>query len=193
MSGENDCAVVRWLRTGPVAATLMLALLLSAAGSGTSEAATKKQCEAAHKAGMNRCSDLAEPDQCYGQVWRQYNKCRCGAAGGVYSEHLGTPHCTGGTESYSVSPPPNVPRRPKGPQQVAPQPLSHPPPKPKGPGSVGTPPKSNPTTPVKPRGPGSVGAPPKSNSSSDGGTILRSGKSGDSNSRGGGRSGGSLR
>jgi hypothetical protein len=183
-------------RMSAVAATLMLVSLVSAGGISTSEAKTVKQCTADLKTGHNRCYDLPQPEQCYGQAWRQYNKCRCAANGGVYSENLGTPHCTGGKETYSLSPP-EWPKKPKGPQQGTPQPLSDPktPTKPQGPGSVGTPPKSNPTTGVKPKSPGSVGSPPKSNSSSGGGggTILRSGNSGNSNSNksGGGNSGGS--
>ncbi len=180
MRGAEHDIVAGKSRVRAVAPILMLSLLLSAGGLGVADAKTKKQCEKDLKTGVGRCIELPKPEQCNDQAWRQYNKCRCGATGGVYSESLGSPHCTGGTETYSVGPS-NVPRRPKGPLQATPQPLSDPPTpmRPKGPGSAGTPPKSNPTPPMKPPSPGNVTA-PKSNPPSGGGPILRSGNSGGS-------------
>jgi hypothetical protein len=190
MRGETYDVVTGPSRMGPVAASLMLAALLLAAGSGSVFAEIYSPNEG-----------TSGGDLCSRPLTRCVNDCRNGNTLPIGSSPSAIKACDNGCDSdYAKCVRKFGPGKSSGGQQRplgATPPKSNTPTKPQGPGSVGTPPKSNPTTGVKPRGPGSVGSPPKSNSSSGGGgTILRSGNSGNSNSNnsgGGGNSGGSKR
>src|SRR5262245_54969537 len=92
-------------RLGVLAGSLGLAF-----GLGAAEAATVAQCKKRLNFGISQCikfNDDAAVNQCSGQVWESYNKCRCEANGGTYGyDSSGNRHCRGGTETYNVLPTP---------------------------------------------------------------------------------------